>query len=65
MTPLQKANPNLIGKRFSGYAKQVEQECATAFKRVPAEFYLDIPYYNYMPITPKNLTVNFNLNFKN
>lgn len=64
MTPLQKANPHLIGKKFDGYAKQVERECSILFKRVPSEYYLDIPYYNWMPIAPKTLNVNFNLNFK-
>lgn len=64
MTYLEKANPNLVGKKLQGYAKLVDNECAIAFRRLPATYYLDVPHYPYFPITPKNLTVNFNLNFK-
>lgn len=64
MTPLQKANPDLIGKKFSGYAKQVEKEAATLFGRVPCEYYLDIPFYSWLPPAPKNYSVNFNLFYK-
>lgn len=61
MTFLQQANPTLIGKKFTGYAFQVEQECAQAFNRPPAQFYLDIPYHPQVLLTP---TVNFALNYR-
>ena len=64
MTPLEKANPNLIGKKFTGYAKIVEKEASIVFCRPTAEYMLDVPHYPYFPPTPKNFTVNFNLFYK-
>lgn len=64
MTPLQAANIDLIGKKFSGYAKQVEKEASILFKRPVCDYYTDIPYYDYFPPAPKNFVVNFNLTLK-
>lgn len=61
MTFLQQANPTLIGKKFSGYALTVEEECAQAFNRPSAQFYLDIPFHPQVQLTP---TVNFALNYR-
>lgn len=61
MTFLQQANPTLVGKKFTGYALEVEEACAQAFNRPPATYYLDIPYHPQVLLTP---TVNFALNYR-
>nr|BAG84586.1 hypothetical protein [Torque teno midi virus] len=53
--------PTPKNKKFTGWGKIIEKECAIAFKRPERTYMNDTPIYPWLPPSPK---VNFALNFK-
>lgn len=56
--------PPKKNRRFTVKEYEQELEISRIFHRPPRQYFYDLPFYPYIPPTPKVPKVNFDLNFQ-